>query len=117
MLAFPAGFRVFLATEPVDMRKQFNGLWSEAVNRLREDPMQGAVFAFTNKHRNRLKLLYWDGSGVVVVAKRLESGRFSWMVRPGENKVQLSADALTMIMAGIDMKKTERKSWFRRKIA
>ena len=96
------------------MRKQFDGLWSEAVNRLKEDPMHGAVFAFTNKGRDRLKLLYWDGSGIVIVSKRLEEGRFSWMTRPGENKVELTADALTMIMAGIDWKKTERKSWFRR---
>ena len=58
MLAFPAGFRIFLATEPVDMRKHFNGLWVEVVERLKEDPMQGAVFAFTNKTRDRLKLLY-----------------------------------------------------------
>ena len=117
MLAFPAGFRVFIATQPVDMRKQYDGLWSEAVNRLKEDPMQGAVFAFSNKDHNRLKLLYWDGTGIVVVAKRLEEGRFSWIVRPGENKVQLTADALTMIMAGIDMKKTERKPWFRKNSA
>ena len=112
MIAFPAGFRIFLATQPVDMRKQFDGLWSEAVNRLQEDPLHGGVFAFTHKDRNRLKLLYWDGSGIVVVAKRLEKGRFSWMEREGESKVQLSAEVLSMIMAGIDWKKTERKRWF-----
>lgn len=68
MLAFPASFRVFVATAPVDMRKQFNGLWAEAQERLKEDPRQGALFAFSNKSRDRLKLLYWDGTGVWVLA-------------------------------------------------
>ena len=49
MLAFPAGFRIFLATEPVDMRKHFNGLWVEVVERLKEDPMQGAVLPSLTK--------------------------------------------------------------------
>jgi transposase len=92
-------------------------LWAEAVNRLHEDPLQGAIFAFTNRDRDRLKLLYWDGSGVVVVAKRLEQGRFSWIVRPGESKVQLTAEALAMIISGIDLKKTEKKAWYRRNSA
>jgi transposase len=69
MLAFPAGFKIYLAVEAVDMRKQFNGLWALATERLKEDPLQGAVFAFTNRDRTRLKLLYWDGTGVWVLAK------------------------------------------------
>ena len=75
MLAFPVGFKIYLAVEPVDMRKQFNGLWALASERLREDPRRGAVFAFTNKKRDRLKLLYWDGTGVWVLAKRLDAAR------------------------------------------
>ena len=71
MLAFPATVRIFLAVEPVDMRKQFNGLWAEAQGRLEEDPFDGALFVFTNKRRNLVKMLYWDGSGVWVFAKRL----------------------------------------------
>lgn len=50
------------------MRQQFNGLWAQAEQKLREDPRQGALFAFTNKDRNRIKLLYWDGSGVWIFA-------------------------------------------------
>ena len=66
MLGFPSALKVYLATEPVDMRKQFNGLWTLAEERMKEDPRQGALFVFTNKTRDRLKMLYWDGSGVWV---------------------------------------------------
>ena len=77
MLAFPAAIRIFVAVQPVDMRKSFNGLWSAVSEQLGEDPKSGAVFAFINRERSRLKLLYWDGTGVWVLAKRLEHGRFS----------------------------------------
>ncbi|MEJ1972134.1 MAG: IS66 family insertion sequence element accessory protein TnpB [Lacunisphaera sp.] len=76
--AFPHSVRILVAVAPVDMRKSFNGLWTAAQEQLREDPKSGAVFCFLNKDRTRLKLLYWDGTGVWVLAKRLEQGRFSW---------------------------------------
>ena len=69
MFSFPN--RTKLAVKPVDMRKSFNGLWSEASEQLKEDPFSGALFVFTNKRRDRIKVLYWDGSGVWICAKRL----------------------------------------------
>ncbi len=60
MLTLPNQLRVLVAVEPVDMRKQFDGLWAVARDYLGEDPQAGALFAFTNKARNRLKLLYFD---------------------------------------------------------
>jgi transposase len=114
MLAFPAGFRIYLAIEPVDMRKQFNGLWAMAVERLKEDPRQGAVFVFGNKGRDRVKLLYWDGSGVWVMAKRLERGRFSWPVGSDRIKMAMTPEALTMLLAGIDLKEGCQKAWYER---
>ena len=82
MLAFPAGFKIYLAVEPVDMRKQFNGLWALASERLREDPRRGAVFAFTNKPRDRLKL----GQAAVLGRHRsLDPGQ-----TPGEGTLQLA---------------------------
>jgi transposase len=113
MLAFPAGFKIYLAVEAIDMRKQFNGLWALATERLKEDPLQGAVFAFTNRSRTRLKLLYWDGTGVWVLAKRLEQGRFTWPPADGA-KLSLTPEALTMLLAGIDLKKAEKKAWYAR---
>ena len=59
MLAFPAAIRIYVAVRPVDMRKSFNGLWSAVSEQLHEDPKSGALFAFINKERTRLKLLYW----------------------------------------------------------
>ena len=112
MLAFPAGFRIYLAIEPVDMSKQFNGLWAMAVERLKEDPRQGAIFVFGNKDRDRVKLLYWDGSGVWVMAKRLERGRFSWPVGSDRIKMAMTPEALTMLLAGIDLKEGCQKAWY-----
>jgi transposase len=112
VLSFPVGFKIYLALDPVDMRKQFNGLWACATERLREDPRQGAVFVFTNRGRDRIKLLYWDGTGVWVLAKRLEKGRFSWPSASGP-KLVLSPAELTLLLAGIDLDKTSKKSWYK----
>ena len=96
------------------MRKQFNGLWALAGEKLREDPKSGAVFAFCNKDRDRVKLLYWDGSGVWVMAKRLEKGRFSWPVGSDTVKLSLTPESLTMLLAGIDLKDGCQKAWYER---
>ena len=77
LIGLPQGLRIYLAMEPVDMRKH-DGLWALASQHLGLDPKGGALFVFTNKTRDRIKLLHWDGSGVWVLAKRLEQGRFSW---------------------------------------
>ena len=114
MLSFPSALRIFLAVEPVDMRKQFNGLWAVASEHLREDPLRGALFVFSNRHRNRLKMLYWDGTGPWVFAKRLEKGRFSWPVGGDARKLSLAPEALTMLLAGIDLKEGWKKAWYER---
>lgn len=111
MLSFPVGFKIFLALEPVDMRKQFNGLWAAATQQLGENPKQGAVFVFANRDRDRIKLLYWDGTGVWVLAKRLEKGRFSWPRADGP-KLAFSPAELTLLLSGIDLEKTSKKSWY-----
>lgn len=114
MLTFAPTQRIYLAVEPVDMRKQFNGLWTLAQEKLREDPFSGSLFVFTNKDRDRLKILFWDGSGVWVLAKRLEKGRFSWPLSVGAAKITLEPAALTMLLAGIDLKDGCKKAWYER---
>jgi len=115
MLAFPAAIRIYVAVRPVDMRKSFNGLWSAVGEQLQEDPKSGAVFAFINKERTRLKLLYWDGTGVWVLAKRLEQGRFSWAAATDERpKIALAPEALLMLVSGVDLKQGTLKPWYER---
>jgi transposase len=82
MLTFSPTQRIYLAIEPVDMRKHFDGLWALASEKLQEDPFSGSLFVFTNKSHDRLKILFWDGSGVWVLAKRLEC-QWSLENRPG----------------------------------
>jgi transposase len=114
MLTFPSALRIYLAVEPVDMRKQFNGLWSLAEEKLQENPRNGAVFVFVNKDRDRVKMLYWDGTGPWVFAKRLERGRFTWPAGSDRTKLSLAPEALTMLLAGIDLKDGCKKAWYER---
>jgi transposase len=113
MLSFPGSLKVFVAVDPCDMRRSFNGL-HDLVGQLGEDPRGGALFAFTNKRRSLLKVLYWDGSGLWVLAKRLERGTFSWPKgsEAGGGKLRLSATALALLLDGIDMRGGCRRPWY-----
>ncbi|GHC05847.1 IS66 family insertion sequence element accessory protein TnpB [Cerasicoccus arenae] len=112
MLTLSHQLRIFVAVEPVDMRKQFDGLWAVARDHLGEDPKCGALFAFTNKSRNRLKLLYFDGTGVWVLAKRIEQGRLTWSLGSDKRKLTIKPAALTMLIEGIDLKDDMQKAWY-----
>ena len=96
MLSFSGSLKVFVAVEPCDMRRSFNGLHDAVSTRLLEDPKSGSIYAFTNKRRTLLKILYWDGSGLRRSPKsghavaRLSYGggvrerdRGSWMLNQG----------------------------------
>jgi transposase len=83
-------------------------------DRLSCDPLSGHIFLFSNAQRNRLKLLFWDGSGLWVCAKRLEKGRFRWPEAAGEEvKVILSHEELMLLLGGIDLAQTKRRRWHR----
>jgi len=115
MLSFPSSVRIYLGVDPVDMRKSFDGLYAVASERLGEDPLGGGLFVFSNKRRNRLKILFWDGTGLWVLAKRLEKGRFSWPRSvQGGGKLRLKAEALSMLLGGIDLKAGMSKAWYER---
>lgn len=115
MIGFPGSVRIFLAVDPVDMRKHFDGLWAVATNTLGIDPREGAVLVFTNRERTRVKLLFWDGTGVCVLAKRLEKGTFSWPKpsRPGAS-VDLAPEALALVLSGIDLRDGRMRGWYER---
>ena len=109
--------RVYLAVGATDMRKGFDGLYGMVRQRLEMDPLCGHLFLFCNRSRTRLKVLVWDGSGLWVCAKRLEKGCFSWPA-PGEqaSKVTISAEERSLLLGGIDLSKTRRKTWWRREV-
>ncbi|MES1258531.1 MAG: IS66 family insertion sequence element accessory protein TnpB [Acidobacteriota bacterium] len=110
--------RIYLAAGRTDMRKGFEGLFGLVRDRLSCDPLSGHVFLFTNAQRNRLKLLFRDGSGLWVCAKRLEKGRFRWPEAEGEeSKITLSHEELTLLIGGIDLAQTSRRAWHRVKLA
>lgn len=115
MIGIPASVKVFLAVEPCDLRKSFNGLHAIAQNHLREDPREGALFLFTNKRRNRLKILFFDGTGLWILIKRLERGRFSWPDRGvGDGKkMTLDRRMLALLLEGVELEQTREKKWYR----
>ena len=115
MLGLNSSLRVFLAVEPVDLRKSFNGLHAVVLDRLKEDPCSGALFVFTNKRRNRIKALYWDGTGMWVMIKRLEEGRFTWPKGVDANaKLELAPEALALLLDGVDLKQGSLRPWYQR---
>lgn len=116
MISFTGALKVYLALEPQDMRKSFNGLCALISDHLQADPYQGALYIFTNQRRNRLKILFWDGTGLWVACKRLEQGRFSWP-KPSsksQKRLSLTPEALAMLTDGIDLKDGRLRPWYER---
>ncbi len=101
----PSGnVRVLVATKPVDFRKGAEGLAAVVRETMRTDPFSGVVYVFRAKRADRVKLIFWDGSGVVLVAKRLESGHFRWpTIRNGV--MRLSATQLQALLEGLDWRR------------
>lgn len=106
MIGLPPGVRIHLAARPVDMRKGFDGLSVLVQEELRRDPFSGHIFLFRGKRGDRLKALYWDGSGLCLFAKRLERGHFPWPP-PADGVVVLSAAQLSMLLDGIDWRRVK----------
>jgi len=111
MLSGTTATRVFLATAAVDLRASFNRLFALTQSVLRQDPLSGHWFVFTNKGRNRVKILFWDGSGLWVCAKRLEKGRFSWPEAQGPC-AQWRSEQLLALLSGLEVR--AQKDWLRR---
>jgi transposase len=114
MFGWGPATRIYLAAGATDLRKGFDGLYGLVRDRLRCEPLSGHLFVFANAPRNRLKLLFWDGSGLWVCAKRLERGRFRWPAAAGgEAKLLLSHEELALLLGGIDLAQTRRRRWYR----
>ena len=114
MFGWGPATRIYLAAGATDMRKGFEGLYGLVRDRLLCDPLSGHLFLFANGRRNRLKLLFWDGSGLWVCAKRLERGRFRWPEADSRQvKVVLSHEELALLVGGLDLTRTRRRGWYR----
>lgn len=116
MISFTGALKIYLAVEPQDMRKSFNGLSAIVSEHLRADPYQGALYLFTNRRRNRIKILFWDGSGLWVACKRLEEGRFSWPSpsKKNQKRLALTPEALALLTDGVDLKGARLRPWYER---
>lgn len=116
MLSFAGALRVFLAIEPQDLRKNFNGLSALVTDHLQGELRQGALYVFANRRHTRIKILFWDGTGLWVACKRLEEGRFSWPApsQQGQKRLALTPEALSMLTDGIDLKGARMRPWYER---
>ncbi len=108
MLTLPPAVRVFVCTQPVDMRKSFDGL-SAATALAGLDPMSGHLFVFLNRRSDLTKILFWDRSGWCLFCKRLERGRFRFPLIDGARAVEMEAAELALLLEGIDLRGARRR--------
>lgn len=114
MLTFGGG-RLFLVTGATDMRKSFNGLAGIVREKLQADPMSRHLFFFCNRHRNRMKVLVADESGMWVLSKRLDRGTFAWPAADSSVvRVEYRAEQLALLLHGFDAEQLRPRPWKRR---
>lgn len=112
-MIFTRGLKVCLAAQPADLRRSFEGLALLVRGALQEDERSCRIFVFTNKRRDRIRMLYWDGTGLWLMTKRLEQGTFAWPKVPeGAAKIALRAEALEMLLSGLDLKGARLRPWY-----
>ena len=107
MLIPPGPVRVLVAMRPVDFRKGMNGLAALVQEQLKADPFSGTIYCFRSKRADRVKLVFWDGTGLCLFCKRLEKGRFIWP-QATAGTVSLTRAQLSMLLEGIDWRSPKR---------
>lgn len=107
MIAPPSGTRIWIAAGVADLRRGFDGLAALVQTQLQAEPFSGHIFAFRGRRGDRIKLLWWDGDGLCLFAKRLERGRFVWPQATG-GTVSLTPAQLSMLLEGIDWRRPIR---------
>ena len=111
MITFPPTVRIFLATQPADMRRGFDGLAALTTSVIGQDPLSGHLFVFRNRRGDRLKILYWDRDGLAIWAKRLERGVFRFPA-PAGDRVEVTPAEMAAILEGIDLSRARRQKRF-----
>jgi transposase len=114
MIGLPPAVRVFLCTTPTDMRKSFDGLTALVREHLRLPPLSGHLFVFRSRQGNRLKILYWDRTGLAIWYRRLEKGTFRWppAARAG-SPLEMTSAELMLMLEGIDLAGARRQRRFK----
>lgn len=111
MINFPPTVRIFLATQPADMRRGFDGLAALTTSVIGQDPLSGHLFVFRNRRGDRLKILYWDRDGLAIWAKRLERGTFRFPDPTGD-RLEVTPAEMAAILEGIDLSRARRQKRF-----
>jgi transposase len=114
MIPIGPATQIFLAAGATDLRKSFEGLSDLVSHHFHEDPLSGHLYVFTNRKKNRIKLLYFDGTGTWVCAKRLAEGTFAWPRTCEPGALRVAAQELTLLLSGIDLDKTALRQWWRK---
>jgi transposase len=113
MLSVSNHVRLFLARDPVDMRKSFHGLTALTESVLEQDPLSGHLFVFVNRRRDRIKLLYWGGTGFCIWYQQLESGTYQLPETATADErqgIEITASQLSLILDGIDLSSVRRRT-------
>ena len=115
MLSIPANVSVYLCTKATDMRKGFDGLHTMVVQVFQRDPLDGHLFLFVNRRRDRLKILWWDRDGMALFYKRLEAGTYQLpTVADDAEGVEIDATDLAILLNGIDLQSAKRRKRYTR---
>lgn len=111
MLTLPPSVRIYVATEPVDARKSFDGLAALVGSEFRLEPLSGHLFVFLNRRGQLVQMLFWDRNGFILVKKRLEAGTFRLMkqAQQGERHVQIDSAELALMLEGIELRGAVRR--------
>ena len=114
MLTLPPSVRVFVCLGPTDMRRSFDGLAAITRDVTREDPLSGHLFVFFNRRRDRVKILFWDRTGLCIWYKRLEEGLFELPAPTQDHQTSMEMNSvdLSLILEGIDLTDVQRRKRF-----
>lgn len=114
MLTLPPSVHVYVAAEPTDLRKSFDGLSALVTARFGADPLCGHLFVFRNRRGDQIRVLFWDRTGFCILGKKLAQGRFH-LTRPiaaGATHVMVEAAELSLMLEGLDLSQAKkRKRW------
>lgn len=117
MLSLPLPVRIFLCTQPADMRKGFDGLAQMVREFLGADPLSGHLFVFRSRRGDRVKLLWWDEDGYAIWYKRLEAGTFRFPAAAEGHRLEVRAADLAMLLDGVELDSVRRRKRYRRPTA